>query len=123
MEETMSAKFGITILLLASLLAGCNFSSAVNDSVPSPSVLASLEFIQPSSSPVAISTFPPPPVGALSTSTPRPIDQAVLQRSAEVIAALQQKDMQALSQLVHPHMGLRFSPYAAVKASDQLFPA
>jgi hypothetical protein len=59
---------------------------------------------------------------ALPSAAPLSADQAVLQEAAEVVSALQHKDMAALSQFVHPQMGLRFSPYAAVKASDQVFP-
>ena len=40
-----------------------------------------------------------------------------------IISALKNKDMNELSQYVHPQMGLRFSPYATVKDTDQVFSA
>jgi len=38
-----------------------------------------------------------------------------------VIAALKDKDMTALSGFIHPQLGLRFSPYAFVRDTDQVF--
>ena len=40
-----------------------------------------------------------------------------------IISALKNKDMNKLSQYVHPQLGLRFSPYATVKDTDQVFTA
>jgi hypothetical protein len=50
-------------------------------------------------------------------------EQAVRARAGEVIQALKNQDMLALSGYVHPVNGLRFSPYAYVKDSDLVFPA
>jgi hypothetical protein len=122
LEETMNSKFVFITLLLASFLVGCNLASPVASSTPVPSDTPTLEFNQPTSPPVAITTsVPPSTIVTLPCITPLSVDQAILQEAAEVVAALKDKDMAALSRLVHPQMGLRFSPYAAVKASDQLF--
>ena len=51
------------------------------------------------------------------------VQQIVLDRAAEVVAALKAKQMGGLAEYVHPQLGLRFSPYAAVKDTDQVFPA
>lgn len=49
------------------------------------------------------------------------MDDAVSARAGLIIWALKQKDMETLSQLVHPHKGVRFSPYAYVTNEDLVF--
>jgi hypothetical protein len=65
---------------------------------------------------------------ALPTAEPAPIDTTAPQETAsmaagEVMQALQQRDMEALSTLIHPTSGVRFSPYAFVQDSDLVFMA
>jgi hypothetical protein len=50
-------------------------------------------------------------------------DESVAARAGQIIWALKQKDMQALSQLAHPDQGVRFSPYAYVSNEDLVFRA
>jgi hypothetical protein len=54
-------------------------------------------------------------------ATPDETREKVLEASAEVIAAIQAKDGGRLARLVHPQLGVRFSPYAFVDtASDRV---
>ena len=65
----------------------------------------------------------PTAISIQPSATPLSTSQAVLDKAAEVIATLKVMDMVTLSEYVHPQMGLRFSPYAAVKDTDQVFPS
>jgi len=118
----MNHKYVLIFIVLAILLTGCNLSAPSVSATDTPSALPSLEFVQPTpivlGSPTSLPTrIPiPPPATALSTQ------QEVLNRAAEVIRALKDEDMISLSVYVHPEMGLRFSPYAFVKDTDQVFP-
>jgi hypothetical protein len=49
------------------------------------------------------------------------VDEAVSARAGQIIWALKQKDMQTLSQIVHPAKGVRFSPYTYVRNEDLVF--
>jgi hypothetical protein len=117
----MNHKYVLIFIVLAILLAGCNLSAPAISPTVVPSALPSLEFVQPTpivlASPISLpTTIPiPPPATALSTQ------QEILDRAAEVIRAFKDKDMVSLSAYVHPEMGLRFSPYAYVKDTDQVF--
>jgi len=118
----MNHKFILIFIVLVILLAGCNLSAPAISPTVVPSSLPSLEFVQPT--PIVLAsptsnptTIPiPPPATFLSTQ------QEILDRAAEVITAFKDKDMVSLSAYVHPEMGLRFSPYAYVKDTDQVFP-
>lgn len=48
------------------------------------------------------------------------MDEAIAQRAASVVFALHDKDLAALSTLVHPEKGLRFSPYAYVHVDEDV---
>lgn len=111
------------VVLLASVLAGCNLTSPVVVPTTMPSIAPSLQFVEPSPVVIASTTSPPTPVSIAPSATPLSSEQLVLDRSAEVIAALRDRDMITLSHYVLPQSGLRFSPYAAVKDTDQVFPA
>lgn len=50
-------------------------------------------------------------------------DETVAARAGQIMWALRQKDMQALSRLAHPEKGVRFSPYAYVRDVDLVFRA
>ena len=54
-------------------------------------------------------------------ATPDQTHETVLEAAAEVIAAVQARDGERLARLVHPELGVRFSPYAFVDtASDRV---
>jgi hypothetical protein len=119
----MYSKFILIIVFVTSILTGCNLTSAVVVPTPTPSSAPTLEFVEPSPIPLVSLTSAPTPVSIPASVTPLSSEQAVLQRSAEVIAALKDENMTALAGYVLPQMGLRFSPYAAVKDTDQVFRA
>ena len=112
----MLNKLTLITLLVASLLTGCNLASTEAKPTSNATATPSLEFVEPVSptSPIAVNTVTP--------AAPVPTEQAVLDRAAEVVAALKDKDMARLSTYVDPLLGLRFSPYAAVKDTDLVFP-
>ena len=119
----MNSKHVLILVLLAGLMAGCNLSSPAASPTIIPSDTPTLEFIQPTSPPVSPPTPAPTAVIISPSDTPLSTDQAVLQRAAQVVAALKDMDMSAVSIFIHPQMGLRFSPYAFISGSDQLFSA
>lgn len=49
------------------------------------------------------------------------VDEKVAARAVQIMMALKEKDMAALSDWVHPDRGLRFSPYTFVRVEDQVF--
>jgi hypothetical protein len=58
------------------------------------------------------------------TFTPEPPAPPTFEESAEqVINALAEKDLAAVAEVVHPELGVRFSPYAYVEDSHQVFTA
>lgn len=58
----------------------------------------------------------------MATDTVTPTEAMTLEAAAElVITALAAKDMQGLADLVHPEMGVRFSPYAYVQEEQLVF--
>ena len=112
----MLNKLLLITLLMASLLSGCNLASTEAKPTSNATATPSLEFVEPVSptAPIAIYTVTP--------AAPIPTEQVLLDRSAEVVSALKDKDMTRLSTYVDPQLGLRFSPYAAVKDTDLVFP-
>jgi hypothetical protein len=117
----MNARSAVLFFLLVSLLTACNLTTP-NQGTSSPSLsvtpTTSLPF------PTSISTTAPPAVTIIPLSaTPSSTDQTVLERAAEVILDLKNQDFIALSGYVHPVDGLRFSPYAFVRDTDQVFSA
>jgi hypothetical protein len=64
-----------------------------------------------------------PTIEPTSTPTPLPPREQVEQNAHLVITALRDKDMVALARLVHPELGLRFSPYANVQSTHLMFVA
>lgn len=70
---------------------------------------------------VSLSMASPPPAPAAAprataTESTPPADASALEDAAHaVLKALQSKDMDRLASLVHPELGLRFSPYAFVE--------
>jgi hypothetical protein len=112
----MLNKLVLITLLLAGLLAGCNLTAQEAAPTTNATATPTLEFVEPVSptSPIAVNTITP--------AAPVPTEQAMLDRAAEVVAALKDKDMARLSAYVDPQLGLRFSPYAVVKDTDLVFP-
>ncbi len=119
----MAAKSQFILVLLASTLVGCSIASrGVGTTSTSPEI-PTLEFSQPSSIPTALPTLNLTQSIVSPSSQPASDQQIVLDQAFGIISALKNKDMNKLSQLVHPQMGLRFSLYATVKDTDQVFPA
>jgi hypothetical protein len=115
----MQTKSVSIVIILTVMLMGCNLVSSRVVPTPIPTIAATLEFVQPTPiQPIS----PTQPIIEI-TSTPISSQQMVLDRAAEVIASLKNKDMVTLSHYVHPQLGVRFSPYASVKDTDQVFPA
>ena len=114
----MVSKFTVLIVFFAFLLTGCNLTSPGTVSTPVATIDPTQEFIQPT---------PLQPISPAQTVIVLPTavsaQQIVLDRAAEVVAALKAQHLDRLAEYVHPQLGLRFSPYAAVKDTDQIFPA
>lgn len=115
----MNPKFLLSCILLTSMLVGCNLTSSTMVPTTISTTAPTLEFVdstpfQPISPTQSIILIP---------ALPASIQQAVLDRASEVIALIKAKDLITLSNYVHPMDGLRFSPYAFVNATDQVFPA
>lgn len=96
------------VVCLACVVTGCNLLPPTLAPTLMPTMAPTLEFAEPTQPIIII------------TSTPPSIQQAVLDRAAEVIALLRDKDMTSLAGYVHSKWGLRFSPYASVKETDQV---
>lgn len=111
----------IAIVLLASVLAGCNLIASPAPSPLAPTKAPTLEFNQPTSVVLAtpkVSLIPQISPALLSHQSSQ---QAVLDLAFMIISALKEKDMATLSQFVSPHMGLRISPYAAIQEKYPIF--
>jgi hypothetical protein len=119
----MNHKCALIFFVLVILLTGCNLTSPTISATVVPSAIPSLEFVQPTPSLLASPTSLPSTIPIPPSSTPLSTQQEVHDRAAEVISAFKDKDMVSLSNYVHPEMGLRFSPYAYVKDTDQVFPS
>jgi hypothetical protein len=91
----------IIILLVTLVLSACTTAPEV-EQVPTPP-------LDPSPSPTQTEIPPSPPT---------------LEESAEqVINALAEKNLASVAEVVHPALGVRFSPYAYVEDSHQVFTA
>jgi hypothetical protein len=115
-------------LLLVLILAACSPGTPVATTLPptsypppadTPVPLPATPYPQPESTQTPESvTYPepatPPPLTALQT---------VQALSTEVINALKDQNMLALSGATHPTQGLRFTPYAYVQDTDLVFDA
>ncbi len=117
----MKQLFVLIIVILLGMLAGCNLvsSPAASTSIPTPA--PTLAFIQPTSTPPVILS----PVSTIVVVPPTPLttDQAVLDLAAQVVTALKDKELDNLSQYISQQWGLRFSPYAAIQDTYQVFTA
>jgi hypothetical protein len=110
----------LILVLLAFSLVGCGITSRSVGPTETPSKIPTLEFSQPSTIPTLVPTLNQTP-SIPPTAQPPSTLQIILDRAFLVISALKNKDMTTLSQYVHPQMGLRFSSYATVKDTDQVF--
>ena len=111
----------LILTILTILLSGCNLSSPVLNATVVPSAIPSLEFAQLTPVLPSSPTSYPAPEPTTQSAIPLSTQQVVFDRAAEVIRSIKDKDMVSLSSYVHPEMGLRFSPYAYVKDTDQVF--
>jgi len=64
---------------------------------------------------------PTPTLAPAPSPTPSTPEEIVAVQASAVIQALENRDMAALSTLVHPTRGVRFSAYAFVQESDLVF--
>jgi hypothetical protein len=119
----MAKKSVLIYVLLVTTLVGCSITSRSVRPTTTPPEIPTLEFNQPSTIPTLVPTLNQTPSIIPQTAQPPSTQQIILDRAFLVISALKHKDMTALSQYVHPQMGLRFSPYATVKDTDPLFTA
>lgn len=117
----MNAKSAIILFLSVSLLVACNLTT------PNPITIPTTFPTTPATSiPFATSippTLPPTVIIISPSATPISLSQSVLDRASEVIQALKSQDFITLSGYVHPQNGVRFSPYAFVRDTDQVFSA
>jgi hypothetical protein len=120
MEDFMSPKFLLILVLILFFLTGCNVASPTSANTPIVTVTPTLEF--PEATLVPVQVYPTAPI-IVYTATPASLQQEVLDRASVVITLLKKKDMVSLSGYVHPLLGLRFSPYAFVNDTDQVFSA
>ena len=118
-EEIMKLVYVMLIAVLVSLLVGCNLAASQATSTAIPPTVPSLAFNQPSPTPPVL--IYPNPTTAVILPSPMTTNQAVFDRAALVLTALKNKDLASLAGYVHPQLGLHFSPYAAVKDTDQVF--
>jgi hypothetical protein len=119
----MMKKSIVIYIFLVTTLVGCNISSRSVEPTTTAAVIPTLEFEQPTTIPTALPTSNQTPNIFSSPTQTLSTQQIILDRAFMVISALKNKDMTALSHYVHPQMGLRFSPYATVKDTDQVFAA
>jgi len=113
----MHPKFLWFFILLVSMLVGCNLASLTTAPTTIPTVAPILEFVEPT---LIQSISPTQPIINI-TPTSLAIQQAVIDRASQAITALKNQDMPTLSGYVNPKLGLRFSPYASVRDTDQVF--
>lgn len=112
------------ILILASAimavnLAGCNLTASTASPSPIVTSVPTLPFNPPAPTQSAPTILAPTEIAM--PPTPLSADQGVIDLASQVAAALQERDMARLASYVNPQVGLRFSPYAAVKDSDLRF--
>jgi hypothetical protein len=119
-EDFMSPKILLISVLVLFVLTGCNAASTTSVNTSITTITPTLEFPEATLVPAPI--YPTQPIVEY-TVTPASLQQEVLDRASEVIMLIKNKDMVTLSNYVHPLLGLRFSPYAFVKDSDQVFSA
>jgi|WetSurSiteA1Bulk_404760.scaffolds.fasta_scaffold02374_2 hypothetical protein len=115
----MKVKSALITILFLVLLTACNLTSSNPDIEPSNQIT-----LPPTSLPFPTSLPPaknPTAIVLPQTTLPISLNQAVLDRASEVIQILKTQDMVSLSNYIHPTDGVRFSPYAYVKDSDQVF--
>jgi len=117
----MVTKSSLLLILLSGFLAACNLASlksgaeiATQTSVP-PVSLPFPSSQPPTDAPIEIVLSP--------TSSSIAPNQAVLDRANQAVQTLKNQDFVSLSGFIHPYDGVRFSPYAYVKDSDQVFSA
>ena len=65
---------------------------------------------------IPLTTIPP----AALTATPVSTEEIIRHKADQVIEAMHDRDMDRLASLVHPTLGIRFSPYAYVHEADIL---
>lgn len=117
-------KKSITFLSLVFLfLTGCTATLSTAAPVVIPTNTPTLEFNQPTPVSIVSPTADHPLSPVVSPTSTHSEQQNVMNLAFDIVNVFKEKDMQTLSQYVHPQLGLRFSPYSYVKDSDQVFSA
>ncbi|HSB66164.1 MAG TPA: hypothetical protein VLD65_06265 [Anaerolineales bacterium] len=118
----MKLEYAMVIAILVGMLAGCNLAASPATPTNIPNSAPTLAFNQPSPTPLVIlSTIPPASTVVVIPPTPATTDQLIFEQATMVVTALKDEDTAALASYIDPQKGLRFSPYAAVKDTDQIF--
>ena len=114
----MVNKFVFIVILLAGILTGCNLTSSIAAPTVISTIAPTLGFVEPT----PLQPISPAQLIIIMTATPHTAQQAVLDRAADVIHLIKNQDMTTLAGYVHPQLGLRFSPYAFVRDTDNEIP-
>jgi hypothetical protein len=110
----MRLKSIILFSLLVSFLTACNLTA------PSPnSETANLPTLPPTPLPFPTDLSPTSP--PTDTTIPASLNQSILELSGHVLQSIKNQDFILLSSYIHPGEGVRFSPYAYVQETDQVF--
>ena len=112
----------LVMAILVSFLVSCNLASSISSTpTPVPPVPPSLEFSEPTPAETLATSQNQTSCVLTEPSAGQSAQQTVLDQAFGVIQAIKNKDLVSLSRFVQPQIGLRFSPYAAVQDTHQVF--
>jgi len=127
----MNRKSQLVVFMILVLLSACSKAEVVEE--PTLEATVANDTTEPETGyPIATETEAVPETGypviteTQSPATAYPVETEsgavdLETAAAQVINALAVKDMAALVEIVHPEMGLRFSPYGFVREEHQVF--
>lgn len=107
------------MLLAVALLAGCGGGNDDRNAAPSATSgtpAASQSDSTPSEGSTATASSP-----ATASAAPSDSQKALSAAAKDVVEALRDRDLKRLSSWIDPKLGLRFSPYASMTETDQIF--
>ncbi|MDY6874121.1 MAG: hypothetical protein SVR81_09190 [Chloroflexota bacterium] len=114
----MKTKNLIFLTLILLTLSACA-PAVVTETIPTTAITTEV----PTMGPTETETASPTETG-IATETETPTEVMSLEATADLaVTALAEKDLAALADLVHPEMGVRFSPYAYVEEEQLVFMA
>jgi hypothetical protein len=109
----------IILIFMMVLLTACNLTQIVNQIDLGEPEVPLATTIEPTTPPTPEPTETPIPT---PTPTEAPEDPLTLEETSDrVINALAEKDMQTVTEFVHPKMGVRFSPYTYIEEEHLVF--